>query len=258
MKIKYLLSIIVLFVISKGYCQTDSLKHVRDHKEMSKKNYHDKTEYIFNPNSTKINSIGLYFAPEMGATQLDKKLAPMAGGSFMLLLNKKIGIGFTGYVSGNPHNKSELMKLGYGGVKLEYTIKPNARFHTTIPLLIGAGFANNDSLDHFRNQNFGSGRPKHDFDNHGRQQFNQFFIIQPGINVEGNLMKYVKVFGGVNYRIATKMDSHPQNISITEIKPSQISGLSVNLGLKFGVFDYQIHKRDSLRKRNNDEHRKYR
>ncbi len=243
-----------------AFGQVDSLKQAKSTNKIDD-NSKNKTEYIFNSKNCKINSLGLYFSPEIGVSQLNSKSAPLGGGSFMLLINKKLGIGFSGYMTGSSNNKNELLNLGYGGIKLEYTVKPNAKFHTTFPLLIGTGFANIDST-HQRgnfnrqprgprqNGNWGGGGPE-------RNNFgNQYFIIQPGVNVEGNLMKYIKIFAGLNYRIATKINNdQSNNTNLAPIKPSQVSGITATIGLKFGLFDYQLHKRDSLFKRNRKEYR---
>jgi hypothetical protein len=52
--------------------------------------------------------------------------------------------------------------------------------------------------------------------------------IQPGINLEVNLFKYVKVFGGANYRFA-----------FGEEKTPGMSRAAGTLGVKVGVFDYR-------------------
>ena len=87
------LKIITLICLtsSLGYGQADSLNNSRGQKDRNQKRQSDRTEYIFNSKNTKINSIGMYFAPEMGVTKLDGNTAAISGGSFMFLINKKIG-----------------------------------------------------------------------------------------------------------------------------------------------------------------------
>jgi hypothetical protein len=255
----YFTFILGLFIANTTFAQIDSLARL--------KSQSNKTEYIFNSKNCKINLLGVFFAPEIGASTLDSKMSPLSGGSFMFLVNKKVGFGVSGQITGSADNNKQLLKLGYGGVKLEYTIKPNAKFHATIPLLIGAGFANNDSTDHFRNANnfynnngFNGGNRGRNggFDQH-HSNGAQFFVIQPGINIEGNLLKFMKIFAGVNYRFATKMNNEKDNNNtLPAIKASQISGISINVGLKIGVFDYQLHKRDSLRRKHSENYRRFR
>lgn len=210
----------------------------------------DQTQYVFDLKRNKLKSLGFYFAPEMGVSQLNKSTVPLGGGSFMFVINKKLGIGFAGQITGNPNNNNELLKLGYGGLKLEYTIKPNSKVHTTIPLIIGTGFANNDSLRY----RYGSPNRPHgggyyqDFDR--KNNYSQFFVIQPGVNLEANLIRFVKIFGGLNYRLATKINDGRNVSSSTPISAGKVSGITATIGLKFGLFDYQVHRKDSLARKN--------
>ncbi len=205
----------------------------------------DKTEYIFKQKS--IKTVGLYFASEIGIGTINNKTVPLAGGSMMFLINKKIGFGFAGQITGNPNNASEILKLGYGGLKLEYTIKPNAKVHTTIPLLIGTGFAKNDSLP-FNNSYHDRNRAKNSHEKRYHTG-NQFFIIQPGVNLEANLMRYLKVFGGINYRMATKLNNGRNINNADTISAKQVSGITATIGIKIGLFDYNLYKKDSTSKR---------
>jgi hypothetical protein len=52
--------------------------------------------------------------------------------------------------------------------------------------------------------------------------------VQPGINLEVNLFKYVKVFGGANYRFA-----------FGEEKTDEMAKAAGTIGVKVGVFDYR-------------------
>lgn len=218
--------------------QADSIK-------VSNRNQNDKTEYIFD--KKKINTLGLYISPEMGVGKVNSIAAPIAGGSFMMLINKKMGIGFSGHISGNPQNNKELLKLGYGGVKLEYTIKPNGKVHASFPLLIGTAFANNDTLRYRYGSPNGSKPMNYKYENHNKN--NYFFIVQPGVNVEANLMKFIKIFAGVNYRLATKNNNMRNTNTTDSIAAKQVSGITATIGLKFGLFDYNLHKKDSLKRK---------
>jgi hypothetical protein len=55
--------------------------------------------------------------------------------------------------------------------------------------------------------------------------------VQPGINVEVNLFKYVKVFGGANYRFA-----------FGEEKTEGMSKAGGTIGVKVGVFDRKVRR----------------
>jgi hypothetical protein len=50
------------------------------------------------------------------------------------------------------------------------------------------------------------------------------------------MIRYLKLFGGANYRLAF-------NNSNATIPKNTFSGLSLNLGVKVGLFDYWIGKK---------------
>ncbi|MES2797947.1 MAG: hypothetical protein V4683_18415 [Bacteroidota bacterium] len=241
---KYRIVFLIVFVgfLNHCYAQVDVSNN-------SGGKINDATEYLFDSKKMKINTIGLFFSPELGVSTLDKKTAPLAGGSFMVLFNKKFGVGFAGQITGNPNNQKELLNIGYGGIKLEYTIKPNSKVHASIPLIIGTGFANNDTL----NYRYGGPSYIRRGTNHDGPNFNhsnsQFFILQLGVNLETNLFRFMKIFGGVNYRIATKLENGRIINAGSEIKASQVSGITATIGLKFGFYELPVHKKDSLSKR---------
>jgi hypothetical protein len=182
--------------------------------------------------------IGLYLAPEIQTGQLNNSFTAIGGGSAMLLLNQKWGFGIAGYRNledgFSPKGVAPLyLRTYYGGLKLEYTPDPTAAVHVTFPLMIGMGMARTDSMKfdhHFRG---------FDINNHNDfnvRNHNEAIIIQPGIQLEANMIRYLKLFGGANYRLAF-------NNSNATIPKNTFSGLSLNLGVKVGLFDYWIGKK---------------
>ena len=189
---------------------------------------------------TRPQYLGLYVAPEVQYGQLNSGFTPFGGASAMLMIGKRFAIGVTAQrsltESYSPKGVSPLYLQGaFGGLKMEYTAKPNAAIHVTFPLVIGAGFASVDSTlnsgGHFENHMTRNGDHFSD---------NTFVVIQPGIQVEANLIRYAKVFVGANYRVAIANTGNAANI------PSNtLSGVSVNAGLKLGLFDLFIGKKQA-------------
>lgn len=182
--------------------------------------------------------IGLYVAPEIQTGQLNNSFTAIGGGSAMLLLNQKWGFGIAGYKiledGFSPKDVAPLyLRAYYGGLKMEYTPDPTAAVHLTFPLMIGMGMAHTDSLkfDHHGRGFDHNNRNDFDFRNH-----NEAVIIQPGLQLEANMIRYLKIFAGANYRLAF-------NNSNATIPKNTFSGLSLNLGLKVGLFDYWIGKK---------------
>ncbi len=197
----------------------------------------------------KIKYLGIYFAPEVQYGQLDGSFTAMGGSSVMLQVNKKWGIGMTGFAGRG--SRTDTTKNGgyFGGLKLEYTPKPDAPFHVSFPFMIGMGETGNG----FNRFGEGMGRGKGGRNGHNDREYfmdngvehDSYAVIQPGISLEANLFRYAKVFAGVNYRFA--FNSAGSN--------SALQGFSTNAGLKIGIFDYSLAKKVKKEKKDKGERR---
>lgn len=195
----------------------------------------------------KIKYLGLYFAPEVQYGQLDGSFTPMGGSSVMLQVNKKWGIGMTGFAGRG--SRTDTTKNGgyFGGLKLEYTPKPDAPFHVSFPLMLGMGETGNG----FRYYGEGMGRNNGGKNGHNDREYfmdygvenDSYAVIQPGISLEANLFRYAKVFAGASYRFV--FNSAGSN--------SALQGFSTNAGLKIGIFDYSLAKKVKKEKKERSE-----
>ena len=185
----------------------------------------------------KVHHLGLYFAPELQYGQLDGSFRPMAGASVMLQVNKKWGIGAMGF--GGEGSRTDTTKNGgnFGGLKLEYTPKPDARVHVSFPLMLGAGETGGGHRDGMgRNRggrNGKNGRDYMDYVSNSGIERSAFAVIQPGVSLEANVLRYARVFVGANYRFAFNSTGYS----------SALQGFSTNAGLKVGIFDYSLAKK---------------
>jgi hypothetical protein len=221
MKKVILMTVVAIIVSMKGYAQ-------------------DSTRTLFHLSMPKY--FGLYLAPEFQYGQLKGQFTSFGGGSAMLLFNKKFAIGLTMqqnlYRSFSPAGISPLvLHGGFGGLKLEYTCNPDAVVHLSFPLVIGMGMATVDSANYtaWRNNDTTSYRQNHQFEDRRGRNRNEYFMLQPGVQVEANLFKYLKLFAGANYRFAFATYNTNNSPLISQ---STLQGLSMNVGLKFGLFDF--------------------
>lgn len=209
----------------------------------------------------KINTLGLYVAPEIQYAGLAGGYAPIGGISAMLQVNKEWGIGGVAYTTLEDYTPTKLSSIKaynfdaqFGGLKLEYTPKPNSLIHISFPLVIGAGMAKIDSVGaNHNNKNDGEmygekGKDEGGMKENGKndkmgQEDNLFFMIQPGIHLETNILKYAKIFIGANYRIAAGKSGVTNTNPLLIPTSSQMSGLSINFGVKVGLFDYNIRRK---------------
>ena len=105
--------------------------------------------------------------------------------------------------------------------------------------MVGVGSAQTDSLSNTTGRHFENHRDN--FFNNGRNEDgNEYVVVQPSIQLEGNLIRYMKFFVGANYRLAFNSST------TTTLPKNTLQGVSVNLGLKLGLFDFYIGKREKI------------
>jgi hypothetical protein len=196
----------------------------------------------------KINYLGLYFAPEFQYGQLDGSFTPMGGMSMMLQVNKKWGIGMTGFAGRGSSTDTTQNGGHFAGLKLEYTPKPNNRFHVSFPLMVGMGQTGGrgfgDNMGRRNGRNHGGFDGDDDrFDYNGIER-SSYAVIQPGVSAEANLFRYAKVFAGANYRFAFNSSGYS----------TALQGFSTNVGVKIGVFDYALKDKKNAKKMRKQKH----
>jgi hypothetical protein len=192
-----------------------------------------RTRYLF----SKPSSFGLYVAPEAGYGQLNGEMTTFAGSSLMFMFNKKWSIGVAGArTTNNTFSPAGVnpwyMNANYGGLKLEYTMNPNAPIHVTFPLTLGMGVVSADSLGSFR-----GGRNHDSWGSNNVTNRNQYGVVIPGITLEANLLRFAKLSIGANYRLA-----FAQTLG-TKVPENSLNSFNVNAGLKIGLFDVSTSRR---------------
>jgi hypothetical protein len=193
----------------------------------------DTTRTLFS--TPKINTLGLYVAPEYQFGQIQNELTHLSGFSAMAIVNKKLSVGVsmnrTLVRDFSPKDVSPLyLKANYGGLKIEYTMNPNSLVHISFPLMVGMGMASTDSIA-------GSGIVPGPYRIRRNTPDNRFFMVQPGVQVEVNLMKYAKAYVGAQYRFAFDTGNS------TTLNVNTLKGFGVYAGLKIGLFDYNLKKK---------------
>jgi hypothetical protein len=204
----------------------------------TKTNAQDTVRTLVHP--SKIRNFGLYVAPEYQYGQSNAAFNSYTGGAGMFIFNKRLAIGVAAYESVtesfSPKGVAPLtLRTAYGGAKLEYTVHPDAAVHISFPLLVGMGEASADSVrvesaTETNNEMHGT----HNEGSNGRNSgmSGEFFVVQPGINVEANLLSNVKLFAGANYRISSKIGT-----ATTIVPKDALSGFGMSAGVRVGIFD---------------------
>lgn len=170
----------------------------------------------------------------------------MPGISGGVILNHKWTIGLTGSLIGLPHGlkydsiyydtvgrpkKPAYLWGGYGGVLLEYTLFPKSAVHVSFPLMIGMGYMcyrNTDSYNHNHNTNNNNQNWNYDRSNHLIAD-TYCFVIEPGVRLEFNLVKMLRMGVTVSYRYAP-------GFSLTGLSSSELNQFNAKLSFRLGKF----------------------
>jgi hypothetical protein len=164
---------------------------------------------------------GGYGGPVLQVTQINKQSAVLAGGVGGWIINHTIVLGGGGYglvtdVTAkypDPFYGSQYLTVGYGGLYLEYIASSDEVIHLTVGALVGAGSVGYKNQDMF-NMN---------------RSIDQFFVLEPNIQLNLNVTQFFRISAGANYRWVTGVQN---NITSN----ADLSGPSGMLMLRFGMF----------------------
>jgi hypothetical protein len=183
----------------------------------------------------KLNSWGI----SAGIINQFGQLGHQSGLNLTMHANNKWSFGITklqniGSRNNGRQTNSEKPETMFTAFSVEYTAKANSLIHLSFPLLIGSISKINHSDPKNRlplpmNAFPPSSHGRMDHDKGHMNVGHKSLGIQTGINLEMNVYKYVKIFTGINYRLALGKNTE-----------HQLSGISGNVGLKFGLFDQKI------------------
>ncbi|MCE7996293.1 MAG: hypothetical protein HEP71_30220 [Roseivirga sp.] len=180
-----------------------------------------------------IRSNGGYGAVSTGYTKIDGLDAITIGGKGAWLINHQIGIGLsgTGFLTERRFDTglSDDYRFagGYGGLMFEFIAAPNSPVHLSFSTTVGAG-----GVSYVRDN--------HIFDNFDRDPFDEdteaFFVVEPGVELELNLLRFMRLGFGVSYRytsdITLTYNANNQAVAGKDL----LNGLSGGISLKFGKF----------------------
>jgi len=139
----------------------------------------------------------------------------------------EIGFAFTGFINDRPNTQTDLFdgdKLllfgGYGGFHVEPILFGDRFISISFPTLIGGGLVTYKGIDTLEDDN--NELEENDFDD--------FFIVQPGINILYNITRFTQLETGLRYRFTSSYDLPFKN-------KDNLNGYSIMIGLKLGIFN---------------------
>ncbi|WP_163996530.1 hypothetical protein [Pyxidicoccus caerfyrddinensis] len=145
----------------------------------------------------------------------------LVGGRGAWLLDGRFGVG--GAVNGLIPMQSAFpvrtgerydLRLGYGGLWLEYVFTPHRVLHSTVGVLLGGGWL---------------GRRHGEFPGEETLGFDALFAVEPTVTTEVNVLSFFRVGAGISYRYLGGVD-------LEGMKSSDLSNFAGTLFFKFGSF----------------------
>lgn len=182
---------------------------------------------------TKLKSSGGYAAISNKFTTINGEYANMAGLYGGWFVNRKLMIAFgaaatTNYipVPANLNNfpaRKMTYQYGQAGLMTEYVLASTKLVHLNFNLLTGTGFTLQYDRKEWDDWDFD------DWDDDDRHKPDFFFVMEPGVQVEFNLLKWMRFSPGISYR--RSFGARENGLS-----DSDLSNISYNLTFKFGRF----------------------
>lgn len=184
-------------------------------------------------------SLGYFVELNAGYTQFGTKDVFLPGLNVGMILNHNWSIGLSGSFVANTNylhfqniyfdfQTQQMAEArlggGFGGLLLEYTLLPRSVVHVSFPLMVGGGY-----LAYYdKNYSYASGIP-FDHYNHRTIDDDYFFVIEPGIKAEFNIIKKIRIGVGVSYR-------YTPDLKLVNTSSELINQFTGRLSLRFGKF----------------------
>jgi len=216
MKKLTLLSIIVLFSISVFAQNVES--------DNTGRQRNDEIRTLMGSNR---HSNGGYGSFGGGYTMIDGKDAVTVNGRAAWIIGHSLAFGFagTGFInSSSPDivpNRVVNLTGGYGGFLIEPILLPKMPIHLSFPIIAGAGGIAYTS----------SYQPNNSWEYYDTyvEKSQTYLILEPGVELELNLLKFFRMAFGVSYRITSDINWQYTSSNVLE-------GWNAGMSFKFGKF----------------------
>jgi hypothetical protein len=237
----FMLALSFLFVLSASsslYAQEDQNDRgqINSNEKKEKQKEESDIKTIFGNNQI---VHGGYGAASAVFTEFDGKSALLVGARGGWIINHSISLGLGGYgITNNIYfrdiveNQRVSLSGGYGGMYIEFIVFPKQPIHVCFPILIGAGGVAY-SIEREFPQLDKNGDPI-DLDPEEERNFflvddDAYFVIEPGMEIEMNVLRNFRIALGASYRYFGDLD-------IQSTESDAFDGLAAGITFKFGKF----------------------
>jgi hypothetical protein len=200
----------------------------------------DKEEFttIFGKNDGRID-YGGWGGLTFGYTQLQGYDTYLMGarGGWLIDHHFTIGLAGIGFISDHnynnilpiedyPYNPKVNLAGGYGGLFLEAILFPNYPVHINIPVIIGGGGVTYVLTQDYYNDPYYN----NDYYYDGSSiDSDAFFVFEPGLEIELNVIKFMRFSIGGSYRYTSQID-------LINTSSNMLRSFNGYFSLKFGSF----------------------
>lgn len=172
-------------------------------------------------------SHGGYIGFSMNYSQIKNNEAIALGGRLGWIIDHKLTIGIGGYGFVNDVYVDNVINDvgfnlvgGYGGLIIEPIIAPKFPVHISFPILLGVGgIAYVNEYYDYKDEDY----------NYYTEDSDAFLVIEPGVEIDINVVKYLRIALGATYRYAS-------DLNLINTKDDILNGLTYGLTLKIGKF----------------------
>jgi len=173
---------------------------------------------------------GGHLSLNVKGTEVYDEMSLLVGGELVFTLNHALNIGVAGYgmptridyIDTEGYFRDALyVEMGYGGFFIEPVFFDQNVVHFTVPILIGGGWSGLTETRFL-------GSPDQDYSFRVADE-TVFFVFEPGINMEVNLVRHVKLTLGGSYRYVNGSD-------LRGVSDTDLGGLTFGAGIRVGWF----------------------
>lgn len=186
---------------------------------------------IFGSSEDKSN--GGYGALMVNYGRVMERDAIVIGGRGAWVIDHNFGLGMGGYgFMTDPKmdlflGEEYQVSGGYGGLIFEPIIAAKSPVHLSIPILIGAGGI-------VYNQHWQENDYEEDFESY--EDSDAYFVLEPGVEVEFNMLKFFRLGLSVTYRYTSNIHLNYKSSDMAIGGEDMLRGFNYGIVMKFGKF----------------------
>ena len=184
------------------------------------------------------HSYGGYGAFSIRYNEIDNKEGLSLGGRFGWIIdhNVTLGLGGRGFFTESarydiPNQLGEEYNLGggYGGFFIEPIIGARFPVHIAVPIFVGAGGIA------FTRKYYDEWDNNSNMDDTNLVDGDAYFFVEPGVELEVNLIRFIRISLGAYYRYTTDIRLE-DDFGTSLVDGDILRGLTYGLTIKFGKF----------------------